>query len=81
MVTAATFAGIRADARLVAVMREQHEHEQHASGERRHGEEVHRDHGRDVIRDGMHAINSLGGVTVVDGLRVEGRWGPAAWSG
>ncbi len=28
--------------------------------------------------DGMHTINSLGGVTVVDGLRVERRWGPAA---
>ena len=28
--------------------------------------------------DGMHTINSAGGVTVVDGLRVERRWGPAS---
>jgi len=27
--------------------------------------------------DGMHTINSAGGVTVVDGLRIERRWGPA----
>ncbi|MBI3494034.1 MAG: hypothetical protein HY047_19990, partial [Acidobacteria bacterium] len=30
--------------------------------------------------DGVHTINSLGGVTVIDGLRVERRWGPAAWA-
>ena len=30
--------------------------------------------------DGMHTINSRGGVTVVDGLRVERRWGPATLS-
>lgn len=30
--------------------------------------------------DGIHTINSLGGVTVIDGLRVERRLGPAAWA-
>jgi hypothetical protein len=28
--------------------------------------------------DGMHTINSAGSLTVVDGLRVERRWGPAS---
>jgi hypothetical protein len=28
--------------------------------------------------DGMHTINSAGGLTVVDGLRIERRWGPAS---
>lgn len=31
--------------------------------------------------DGMHTINSCGAITVVDGLRIERRLGPAHWSG
>jgi hypothetical protein len=32
----------------------------------------------DTWPHGLHTINSIGGITVVDGLRVERRWGPAA---